>query len=199
MQVTERDVEIMKFINEFGFCEILQIEKKFSMKKSRCYQVMKRLVSDNLVIHQKIFHAAHGIFYLTKKGALYTDLPPLFNIPKDNYAHQLAVIEIYFNLSKQYPLAEWVGERRLKRDKHVTSYRKKIHLADGMLLFPDGKEVAIEVELTMKSKRRIFEILSGYSSSFHITEVWYYCAPEIFTRMSQLTEKKTHIKVHSLR
>lgn len=198
MQLTVRDVEILRFINEFGFCEIKQIEKRFGVRKTRGYQIMKRLVDAKFVIHEIVFHGAHGIYYLTKKGADCTDLPPIKNIPKDNYEHQLAVIDIYFKLKEQHPTAEWIGERRIKRDKYIKGLGKRGHIPDGMLLFPDDKEVAIEVELTMKSKRRLFEILGGYSGRFHINEVWYYCAPNIITRISKLAEKMPYIKFHNL-
>ncbi|EKD71611.1 MAG: hypothetical protein ACD_46C00144G0001 [uncultured bacterium] len=199
MQITERDVEILKFINEFGFCEIKQIEKQFCIKKSRGYQIMKRLVIANLVTHQMIFHGAHGIFYLTKEGAQYTDLPQIKNIPKDNYEHQLAIIEIYFKLKEQYPEAEWIGERRIKREKYMKGLGKAGHIADAMLVFPDSTEIAIEVELTMKSKKRLTDIFKNYVSCFDIKEVWYFCAPEIIGRVSKLAEKMPFIKIHSLR
>lgn len=198
MKMTERDVQILKFINEFGFCEIKQIENKFKIKKVRGYQIMKRLVDAGLVTHEMVFYGAHGVFYLTKEGAECTDLPPIKNIPKDNYEHQLAVIDIYFKLKEQHPEAEWIGERRIKRDKYMKGLGKTGHVADGMLIFPDGKEIAIEVELTMKSKRRLTDILKNYSGCFAIREVWYYCAPDIITRITKLAEDMSFIKIHSL-
>src|SRR3989338_10908410 len=101
MQFTERDIEILEFINEFGFCEMPKIEKRFGLKKPRGYQIIRRLVKAELVIHQRVFHSNHGVFYLTKRGAKCTDLPPIKNIPKDIYAHQLTIIDVYFKLIKQ--------------------------------------------------------------------------------------------------
>jgi predicted DNA-binding transcriptional regulator AlpA len=48
MQLTERDVEIMRFINEFGFCELPQLAKKCGLEKTWMYEIMGRLVKVSL-------------------------------------------------------------------------------------------------------------------------------------------------------
>lgn len=55
MKLTDRDVDILRFINDFGFCEILQIEKRFGVKRPRSYQIMSRLVKAGLVKHDGLF------------------------------------------------------------------------------------------------------------------------------------------------
>lgn len=162
MRITDRDVAIFKFINEFGFCEIRQIEKKFNVTRSRGYKIMERLVKAGLVNHKRVFHGAFGVFYLTKAGTKYTDLPPIKNIPKNNYEHQLAIFDAYFQIMEQHPYAYWVGERRIKREKFMDGIGKRGHLADAMLLMPDEKKIAIEVELTRKSKEQLRDIFKGY-------------------------------------
>src|SRR5665213_3322824 len=116
MKMTKRDVDILSFINEFWFCEITQIERKFELKKPRCYQIMQRLVKEKLVIHERVFHGRNGIYHLSKLGANFTDLPAMTSVPVAVYDHQLVIIDIYFKLTHLYPKAEWISERRLKRD-----------------------------------------------------------------------------------
>lgn len=198
MQLTTRDIEILEFINEFGFCEMPQIMKRFGLTRARGYQIMKRLTNAELILHERIFHGGHGVFYLTRKGAECTDLPPIKNIPKDTYEHQLAIIEVYFKLREQYPEAEWIGERRIKREKFMGGIGKKGHLADGILLFPDHKEIAIEVELTMKSKKRLEDIIWGYFGHKYIKEVWYYCSNEVIEKVGKIAPKDLHVKIHRL-
>ena len=199
MKMTQRDVEILKFINEFWFCEITQIEKKFNLKQPRSYQIMNRLVRADLVIHKKIFHGRKGIFYLSKLGASYTDLPQMTNLPVAIYDHQLAIIELHFKLMHLFPNAEWVSERRLIQDKFAMGRMgRKGHISDGLLLFPDDKKVAIEVELSMKGKSRLQKILGCYSGQFDINEIWYFCSPEVLPKMKKATEKKSYIKIQAL-
>jgi len=75
---------------------------------------------------------------------------------------------------------------------------KRGHIADGLLLFPDNKEIAIEVELTLKSKQRLLEIFRNYMTCFQIKEIWYYCSPNITDRLSKLAEKMPYFKFHHL-
>lgn len=198
MKLTQRDIEILKFINEFGFCEIKHIEKKFDLKKPRSYQVMNRLTNENLVFHKRIFHGRNGIFYLSRKGAVYTDLPAIVNIPIAIYEHQLAIIEIHFKLLEQYPEAEWFSERRLNREKSANGIGQRGHISDGLLILPDNKKFAIEVELTMKGKLRLQGILRAYGGSLKVEEAWYFCSPSVLPKMREIAGQKSFIKIFSL-
>jgi len=158
MQLTERDVKILQFINDFGFCEMPQIEKLFGLVKPRSYQIMQRLVAAGLVKHERVFHGRHGIYRLTKKGASHTDLPALARITLANYNHSLAVLDVYLYLQAKHPDAEWLSERHLIHEKYFDGVGKRGHLPDGIMLMPgsDEKEqkIAIEVELRSKAKAR---------------------------------------------
>ena len=199
IQITERDISILQFINDFGFCEMPHIDKRFNLKKPRNYQIINRLIDAGLVKHERIFFGRHGIFRLSNAGAKYTKLPPLFRLALANYSHDMALIEVHLKLRKQYPEAEWMSERQLKRDKFFDGIGKWGHLPDGMLFFPDGKHVAIEVELTLKGTHRTQRILKEYSAQFSVKEVWYYCADNILQSMRKLGEKMPFIHFFNLK
>jgi hypothetical protein len=192
-----RDTKIIKFINEFGFCEMPQLEKHFGLNKPRAYKIMQRLVKRGYVIHERIFYHRHGIYRVTRDGAQISGLPMLDKVPVGIYEHQLAVIEIYIKLMRQYPGAQWMSERTIRRTgfmPRVGRGREK-HIADALLYLDDPKPIAIEVELTMKSKRRLSDILTAYMCQLDIKEVWYFCSPEIIERVKKAAEKFRMIKV----
>src|SRR3990167_8132278 len=195
MQLTERDVEILGFINDFGFCEVSHIGKRFGLKNLRSYKVMKRLICGGLVAHERVFHNRPGIYFVTREGAKHTPLPQIYKIPKDLYKHQIAIIDVYFKLIQLYPDAVWISERVLKRDKFTEGIGRAGHLADGKLILPDRKQVAIEVELTMKSRRRLEQIFRAYTLQIAVKEVWYFCAPDVYSSMKQAAAKKSFIKI----
>ena len=68
-----------------------------------------------------------------------------------------------------------------------------------MMIFPDGKQVAIEVELTMKSKSRLNKIIQGYAVQFSISEVWYYCAPEIINKVEKAAAWLSEVSIFELK
>lgn len=196
MLITNRDIKIMKFINEFGFCEMPQIEKRFNLKKPRSYQIMQRLIKEGLVLHQYIFRHKHGVYHLTRAGASYTDLPMLKYVSLGSYLHQLTVVNVYLELIQRFPNATWISERRLKRDKFLEKgFFSPGHVADGMLIFPDDKKIAIEVELAMKAKDRLKGIIDNYAIDCSIDAVWYYCAPEIVDKVKRVVSWLPGVRV----
>lgn len=199
VMVTERDREILKFINDFGFCEMPQLDKRFGLKKPRNYQVISRLLEAGLLQHERIFHARHGIYRLTAKGARLTELPPLARVPLANYQHDLTLMEVYLKLREQHSQAQWIPTRQLMRDKHQEGVGKRGHLPDGVLVFPDGGEIAIEVELSLKSRYRLERILKGYAGSFNYREVWYYCHNSIAAYIKPMAAKMPFIKIFTLK
>jgi hypothetical protein len=197
--ITAREVQILHFINEFGFCEMPYIQRQFGLKKARSYQLITRLIDMGLVLHERVFHSRHGLYRLTKKGAAYTQLPELAKVPVGNYEHQLMIIDVYLKLKSLYPDATWISERKLEHDKFSAGLGQRGHLADGILVMPDQTKMAIEVELTQKGKNRLGQILKGYSSQFDFTEVWYYCVPEIIPSYKAITARLSYIKIFNLR
>jgi hypothetical protein len=198
MQLTDRDVEIMRFINDFGFCEMPQIEVRFGIKPQRSYRVLGRLVKAGLVKHQPAFHRRYGVYYLSADGARYTDLPRLDKIRLAQYEHHIAIIKVALKLRSLYPEAYWMSERQLKFDKFVNGVGRRGHMADGMLLFPDDKQVAIEVELSIKGKNRLKKILNEYRATFSINEIWYYCSANVIPSMTAVSVKMPFIKIFNL-
>jgi len=204
MQLTERDIRILHFINDFGFCEMPQIEKMFGLVKRRCYQVMDRLVTAGLVKHERVFHGRHGIYRLSKKGAGHTDLPALARISLAHYNHSLAVLDVYLHLRIKHPDAEWLSERHLIKVKYADGMGKRGHLPDGILLLPDDtqkeQKIAVEVELRTKAKARIESILKWYTSQFEFAEVWYFCPQVVADSLRTVVgESMPFVKIRSLK
>lgn len=198
-KLTERDLQILSFINAFGCCEMPQLDRRFGLSKPRNYQLMNRLLKAGLVKHERVFYGRHGIYRLTAKGAKLTDLPPLARIPLATYHHDLTLIELYLRLRERYPQAHWMSERALMRDKHADGVGKRGHLPDGVLILPEQKPIAVEVELTLKSKPRLERILKGYSAAFDYQAVWYYCSEAVAAYIAPMTVKLPFIHIHRLK
>lgn len=139
---------------------------------------------------------------MSREGAKHTDLPALDKIYMGNYYHQLMVIEVYMKLIKLHPEAAWISERELIRDKfkkYKMQAGQRGHMADGVLLFPDNRQIAIEVELTMKGSWRLEKIIKNLITDFDFKGAWYYCAPQIMRKMLKAAEDHdTYIKIFSL-
>jgi hypothetical protein len=83
-------------------------------------------------------------------------------------AHVAAVNDVRLHVQARSPESEWIPERLLARERQAGE-----HLPDGVVLV-DGQRVAIEVELTVKSQRRVTAILDELTARFDT--VIYFCA-----------------------
>jgi DNA-binding CsgD family transcriptional regulator len=94
--------------------------------------------------------------------------------------HTAAVNDVRLHIQGRSPDAEWVSERALARDRQEGE-----HLPDGVVV-TDGRRVAVEVELTVKSERRVRVILDELTDRFDM--VLYYCQPVTHRQLSALKE-----------
>jgi hypothetical protein len=199
MKLTSRDKEILQFINATGWCIAPQIGRRFSIKWWIVYRRMMQLKKAGLVQHLRMSIEYHGVFYLTRQGAKYTDLPPVDGISKGIYDHQRMLVDVVLTLRERYPEAVWISERHLVHEKFINGIGKRGHVSDGLLIFPDEKRVAIEVELSVKGRRRIEGILKSYSGQLDIKEVWYFCSQSAFSMLTSLAVKKSFIKIFPIK
>lgn len=197
--ITERDVEILQFINRFGFCQMPHICRRFNLGRTRHYQVMERLIKSGYVQHEFIFYRQHGVYRLSKTGAALTDLRPLKSVPIAIFNHETTLIDLYLLLTEKYPEAVWMSERELIADKYSMGIGNKGHIADGLLIFPDGRIIAIELELSIKGRGRSARIFRQYSAEFDIHEVWYFCTDKVAHALRDVAAKTPVIKLYLLK
>lgn len=95
-------------------------------------------------------------------------------------SHVAAVNGVRLHIQGRSRGSEWIPERVLARDRKPGE-----HLPDGVVL-TDGQRVAIEVELTIKSRRRVTAILDELSARFDA--VVYFCAPASHRQLTELSE-----------
>lgn len=193
--------KILKFVHEFGFCHIGHIMQKFDLQKSSAYEHMNFLTRLQLLIHEPVMDNAKGVYYLTYKAIslLRLDLPVVRHVPLAIYSHQLAVVQMHFKLIKAYPEATWLTERRfIKSHYQPLASQVKIHIPDGVLLFPTLKQCAIEVERTRKEKDRLIRIVRSYGLQRTFKEVWYFCSLEVLPALHQIAKELPYVKVYAL-
>ena len=95
-------------------------------------------------------------------------------------AHVAAVNDVRLHVQARSPRSEWVPERVLAKERE-----SREHLPDGVVI-TDGQRVAIEVELTVKSQRRVRSILDELSGRYDT--VLYWCSPGVHRQLSALSE-----------
>lgn len=196
MFITKRDEELLNWINRFGYVSIRQIAVYWKISEVTAYGRMKKLVSNEYLVHQRFLYQAPGLYWVSKKGAQLagSQLPPIKRVAIATIRHQLALVNLYLQLQKKKSV-HFVTERELRCQSGIGS---KAHMPDGLVINGDER-IALEVELTVKSKKRITQILNQYRKDFSYQSVWYFCGNnEVMNQLTNQARNYQFLKVHRL-
>ncbi len=200
MILTDRDRELMRWINSMGFVTIDCIVEKMNIHIANVYRRLRKLVANEYIIHERIHQNRLGTYYLSAKGTSCSDsnLPPLRRISWGTYKHDLLVARLGLALQKQFG-GEYISERELKYQKTKGGkINNPGHVADGQLNF-DSKSVLIEVELRQKGSQRLKKIMTEHMKNFDIDEVWYFCgSKDVFSQIKEYKKTCRFLKVFDL-
>jgi hypothetical protein len=96
--------------------------------------------------------------------------------------HIEAVTEVRLLLEQELRLGDWICERSLAQRSPSRSEGRP-HLPDAVL-HRGGEEIAIEVELSLKSRSRLAAILEQLGAEY--TQVWYFAAAPLLPALAEL-------------
>ncbi|QSZ27612.1 replication-relaxation family protein [Aceticella autotrophica] len=197
MQITDRDIEILLWINRMRFVTAKQVSKKFKIGIKSAYRVLKRLCDDRFLYHSRSYMFEPGVYLCTKRGkrisgsTLWVPERPSEYLDKALYKHTLAVVDLSIELEK---LGGWISERELRKGHKFNEM-----VPDGVLV-KDNKKVAIEVELTLKSNKRLDKKIEYYKGCIDYYEVWYFVESEaIFEAVKKRVYNLLFVKIYYLK
>jgi hypothetical protein len=142
-------------------------------------KTLRRWTDEGLVEYRKILFAEPGYLWLTHKGMRTADLHYKMYIPTVGsllHFHYLNELRISLELRYQERI-RWTCERELRREHELLSKdkRKGWHLPDAVITL-DGREIAIESEVTRKSDTRLAQTIERLSQQYK--GVWYFVTDE---------------------
>lgn len=169
--LSHRDLDVLRFIGEQYAVRADQLARLLACNPRTVQRLFARLGEQRLLDVRRLLVGEPAWAIPTLKGLRTAGLPfRAWQARIGSLAHVGAVTDVRLHVQSRSPHSEWVCERILAREKHDPQE----HLADGVVVL-DGRRIAIEVELTIKSKRRITmivdELLHRYDAAL------YYCSP----------------------
>lgn len=182
MILQNRDLEILHFINKFGYVSTDHIAKLFSMTKPRVSHILNRLKDDNYIKSERILVNKPAIHLLRTKGTELIKANRVKKVSLQNLTHNLCVIDVYVDLILEKPELNIKSDRELRAGIKFTK-KKRNHMPDLIIETEElngKKNIAIEVELTKKSKDRLKSISFDYRISLNYAEVAYYCSSSAY-------------------
>lgn len=203
MRIQDRDLKLLKMICEFGLLTTRQLGDHF-FKRVAITTVLKRLrilEKEKLIKRVSGLESTELLWSIDHKGAKM--------IEKDNYKilwnkhvlehdHKVSCLRLTFLNHKLYE--SWIPEHEMKSllfKKY--SYKQSINklIPDGLMTIRRGGKLetwAMEVELSLKGKKRYDKIFYEYGRKENLTGIWYFIKGDnIFNFLKELLRHKAAI------
>ena len=186
---TKRDFLLLETLESYGVLSTQQI-RELIFKGINTRTVLRRL---RLLKKRGFIYSSEGLpngalaWILSKRSSgLFRHDLEIKHINKNTLQHDVAVSSIRIQLERLKIVESWTSEHILKREvikSHYEEKRNSLSYMDEPPIVPDSlfitkhegemKAVALELELTLKSKERYKKIFSQYKEKEKIWFVWY--------------------------
>jgi len=192
VRLTDRDHELLAFVAEHRLVLTSHVQTLLGTSATAASTRLRALAGGGFVSYRRVFHGQPAFCQIRRKGlaAITSDLPPP-RLDLACYKHDVGAAWLWlaahngtFGL-----LREVVGERRLRScdgavGRQAEPYgvrlggvgphgRPRLHYPDLLLITPEGRRIAVELELSPKGRTRREKILAGYASDSRIDAVLY--------------------------
>ena len=183
IRLTERDLEALEFLAEHRLALPTHVAVLLGTHTAAATTRLNRLADAALVKSQPAFPGEPRSYQITKNGlAVVHSRLPTPRVDVRAYEHDVGVAWLWLAARGGTfgPLEQVIGERRLRshdgsRDPGAEPLgvrlggfgphgREKLHYPDLILRTADRRQIALELELTPKSRTRLETILAGYGA-----------------------------------
>ena len=168
--LTRRDIEVLRWLGEQYAGRQDHLEVLLGCGERQTRRVIARLRAHKLVRVERFLAVEPAWVTPTNRGL---DLAGSeFRVWRANLrllAHLAAVNDVRLHIERRSAESVWRCERDLAREQGI-----KGHLPDALITL-EGREIAVEVELTLKSKRRLLTIVNDLTARYDT--ILYFCAP----------------------
>ena len=181
VRFSSRDGELLALVGEQYALSVGQLASLLGRSFRTGRWLRDRWQNAGWVESRQLLAGGPSFLWLTRLGARVARSP--YRVWTPNPAlltHIEAVTELRLLLERDLRLGAWESERALAREAWSRSQPRE-HLPDAVLATSRGR-VAVEVELTLKSRARLESIISGLGERYQ--QVWYFARPELVPALS---------------
>jgi hypothetical protein len=189
---TEKDAEIVGWVGRLGAAGAEHVMARFGMGRSWAYARLSRLVCDGLLEQKTLLYRQPGLYIATAEGLRWQGLERLgvYRVSPGGFTHAREVASAAVALHRRFPGWRILSEPELRvresdggelvasaRLGEPPGGRRAVHRPDLALISPQGRTLAVEIELSVKAPRRLHTICRGYARARHVSHVYYLATP----------------------
>lgn len=188
LRLTPRDLELLAFTAEHRLVLAEHVQGLMGTSARTANGRLRALTAAGFLVSDRIFSRRPGCYRITTKGlrAVGSSYPPP-RVDLSTYDHDVGVAWLWLAARSGTfgPMREVLSERALRSHDMGSDRtdppigvrrgagRGGLHYPDLLLVTPEGRRIAIELELTAKGRGRRERILSAYAADARVHAVVY--------------------------
>ncbi len=193
VRASERDTELLYLVGEQYALTLPQLARLIGRSVHTARALRDRWKRAGWIGSGKLAVEAPSFVWLSGRGAAVARSPFRTWQPNHGLAlHIEAVTWVRLLLEQELGLGEWECERSIGRRLAQLGGRRD-HLPDAILTTNEG-QVAVEVELTLKNRGRLREIVRETGNTYQ--RVWYFARPTLVPTLQTIAAESAWQNIH---
>ncbi len=173
-----------------------QIQREFFHGKRAAYRRVTKLIDLRLMQSDPWLFNEPRLLRVTSRGASLVALgiSPARIVPSQ-VNHSLKLVDLLGELEAEHPAATVTTEREIRGELHRARRAGERDIGrgripDGLLSFPDGKRIALELDLVKKAPRDYGTIIRAYTAEAYDHVWWFVPTAKIAERLRTLVARE---------
>ena len=203
-QLTNRLESFWQILGQQGVLSIDQVQRWLArlspepkkmkdpstLSAERTRKILRPWIDQGLLLYKIYFYRQKGVLWLTPKGIKYAQLNLRYYEPSPStLPHMYAVNEVRLLIEARFPKDTWRSEREIRAMQNVKDSTPP-HVPDAELISANGNSViGIECELTVRSEKRLEEIVFDLASNKRYSAIWYFSPEPVYMAVKKAVLK----------
>jgi hypothetical protein len=160
------------------------------LSAERTRKILRPWLKEEVILYRTFFYRQKGCIWLTTKGLKYAQLNLRYYEPSPSTLPHLYVVnEVRLLIEARCPNDTWRSEREIRVMQNAKDSTPP-HVPDAELISANVNSViGIECELTVRSEKRLEEIVFDLASNKRYSAIWYFSPEPVYRAVKKAVNK----------